>query len=130
MATTIDDMSVYAAGGQSIPIRAGSLRYTVFVNKKTSTPVVNGGQRGSVSSRTKDDDTQTVMFNLPRRFNGVDVLEYVTNLFDVDGGVDVTLRNEQGVRLDYVNMVISESGEIEDNGEPFVEITLSGTHNP
>jgi hypothetical protein len=124
----IDDLSVFADGGQSIPIKAGSLRYTQYVGKKTSTPVVNGGVRGSVSSRTKDDDIQTIMFNAPRTYNGVDVVEYIRTLFDVDGGVDVTIRNNQGVRLDYVNMVISDSGETEDNGEPFIEFTLSGTH--
>jgi len=128
MATNIDDLSVYAAGGQSIPIRSGSLRYTQYVGKKTASAVINGGVRGNVSSRTKDDDIQTVMFNIPRTYNGVDVVDYVRNLFDVDGGVDVTIRNNQGVRLDYVNMVISDSGETEDNGEPFIEMTLSGTH--
>lgn len=128
MAANIDDLSVYADGGTSIPIRAGSLKYLTFNGKRTSVAVVNGGVRGSVSSRTKDDDIQNVMFSVPRKYNGVDMVEFMRNLFDADDGIDVTLRNNAGVRVDYVNMVITDNGEIEDNGEPFIEYTLSGTH--
>jgi hypothetical protein len=124
----IDDINVYVDGGKAVPIRAGSLKYTTYVGRKMSTPVVFAGARGNVSSRTKDDDIQTVSFEVPIRYDTADVLSFMRNVFDVEQGIDLTLRNDQGYRQDYVNMSITDSGEVEDNGEPFIEFTLSGTN--
>lgn len=117
-------MSVYVEG-EPLEIEAGSLSYGLYIPKYDPTPTIKAGQRATVASEKLDDNMQTVKFRIIKA--DVKKLKAIAKNKG-SKGLDVSVTN--GVeRVDYKNMFVSSDTDlnVEDNGKPTTEVSLTGT---
>ncbi|WP_434779273.1 hypothetical protein [Neisseria sp. Ec49-e6-T10] len=111
--------------GDAIEIEAGSLSYGLFTPKYDPKSTIKAGQRATIASEKMDNNLQSVTFRMVLRD-----LDKLRNFIYAksSNGLNVSLTNGNA-RYDYKNMFVSDDTDlmVEDNGQPFTEITLTGT---
>lgn len=111
--------------GAAIPTTAGSLEYGKYGAESKGMVVIYDGQRDKVASENLEKP-QTIKFNIPEFYQGVDVLAVLTAKMK-GGKANITLKKD-GATINYKSCAISEVGEFKDDGENMVSVTIEGIH--
>ena len=137
MATT-NGLSLYIGRNTlAIPIKAGDLKFGVFIDKQTVTPIILDGQLGAVGSSNNGDNTQKIEMNVPLYYKGVDVrllIQRETSLADSSGlgGITIALKgfigNGTTINVRYRDCRVVDGGMVEDKDGRFVPYTFEGIH--
>lgn len=122
------DMYSLFVNGVSIPVKTGSVSHTQYMGKKKTTQVIINGQRDTVASENAED-AQEIKFDIPEFYQDSNVADMLRSALAASGkkGADVTLKKD-GAQQNFRSCSLTDIGEIKDDGEPYMSITLSGTH--
>lgn len=128
MATT-NAMSLYIGGGQAIPVKADETKFSLFVNKQSTTTVIVDGELSVVGSAKNDENRQTIEVMVPTVYQDQNIVKIIRDIIRAAGsnGINATLKNDNSTEVyRYRNCFIIEGGEVEDKDGRFMNLKLEG----
>lgn len=127
--SSTDGLSLYLGGGKPIPIKADSLRFGVFVDKKTTSTVIFDGELGVTGSSNNEENRQKIEFAVPATYQDADIGAMIRKITQAGGknGVLATLKNKAGTEIyRYKQCFVTDGGEVEDKDGRYITYTLEG----